>query len=637
MARLPNVARRTSGTCLALALLLLAGPARAQEPGASPAADPEAAAREAAVEKALTAITPEGTMEHVKFLASDDLKGREAGTPEGRRAADYVAARFRSAGLEPCGEQGTFFQAVKISGETQPGPDSTVSLLAGAGERVLVPGTDFRPLGLAANPEGAGILVFAGYGITAPEAGYDDYAGLDVAGRVVLILASVPKEADPSAPFAGRLRYAHGGIARKAKNAAEHGAAGFVLVSGPATKEIEGDILTGIPFKAPIPGVQVTRRAATDLCAAAGHDLRAAQEAIENTGKPASFSVSARVRLRATTVDANTLAHNVIGRLPGRDAAAASEVVVLGGHYDHVGIGTFGSRTNARGQIHNGADDNASGISGVMAIAEAVSAAGLRPRRTILFLGFAAEEKGLLGSAFYCRQPVVPLAQTVAMVNLDMIGRGQNRWCAVNGVGTSPGFREMMERLNRRAGLEAVYFDGGRAPSDNDSFYMRGIPILMLFTGLHEDYHTPTDDWEKVEADTLARSARLAFLATWEIAEMPQRPPFRKCDGRVQDMPGMELYFKPVQRKGSYLGIREDPKDDGAAGVRVASVVAASPAENAGVKAGDLLVKVGDVRVGSLRDLTAALEKHAPGSKVSVAIVRGSESLTMEVTLGRPQ
>ncbi|MCI0342765.1 MAG: M20/M25/M40 family metallo-hydrolase [Planctomycetales bacterium] len=637
MARRPNLEPRTFRTWLSLGLPLLAALAVAQEPGGSPASDPEAAAREAAVEKALAAITPEGMMEHVKFLASDDLKGREAGTPEGRRAADYVAARFRSAGLEPIGEQGTFFQAVKISGETQPGPDSTVSLLAGAGEKVLVPGTDFRPLGLATNPEAAGILVFAGYGISAPEAGYDDYAGLDVAGRVVLLLASVPKEADPGAPFAGRLRYVHGGIAKKAKNAADHGAAGFVLVSGPATKELDGDILTGIPFKSPIPGVQVTRRAAAELFAAAGQDLRAAQEAIEAAGKPASSALPVRARLRATTVDANTLAHNVVARLPGRDPAASSEVVVLGGHYDHVGMGTFGSRTNARGQIHNGADDNASGITGVIAVAEAMGAAGLRGRRTILFLGFAAEEKGLLGSAFYCRQPLAPLAQTVTMVNLDMIGRGANRWCAVNGVGTSPGFREMMERLNRRVGLEAVYYDGGRAPSDNDSFYMRGIPILMLFTGLHDDYHTPTDDWQKIESDTLARSARLAMLATWELAEMPERPPFRKCDGRVQDMPGMELYFKPVQRKGSYLGIREDPKEEAAAGVRVQSVVPDSPAEKAGLKAGDLLVKVGEVRVGSLRDLTAALEKHAPGSKVSVAIVRGSESLAVEVTLGRPQ
>jgi len=306
--------------------------------------------------------------------------------------------------------------------------------------------------------------------------------------------------------------------------------------------------------------------------------------------------------------------------------------LVIGGHYDHVGFGHFGSRSHSAGEIHNGADDNASGTSGVIALARTMHELGFRPRRSIVFMAFGAEEKGLLGSKHYVEHPTWPLADTVAMVNLDMIGRGANNWCSANGVGTSPGFKTMIERLNAKVGLTLEYSEGGLAPSDNTWFYRRKIPVLFFFTGTHPEYHSPGDTPDLIERETLARVVRLAFLCAYVLAEADDRPEYRRHD--VSNIPRLR---DPEQtRRRKWLGIDCDPRPS-VGGIPVRAVDPGSPAAAAFMAAGERITKVGSVVAPTPSILETVLQRLPVGATVTltVADADGAERI-VELRLSGP-
>lgn len=313
---------------------------------------------------------------------------------------------------------------------------------------------------------------------------------------------------------------------------------------------------------------------------------------------------------------------NVLGLLPGSDPDLARSVVVIGAHYDHLGFGEFGS-TGETGEIHNGADDNASGVS-VMLEAARILATGPRPSRSVLFIAFTGEELGLVGSSHYARNPAFPLTRTLAMVNLDMVGRLGQEPMIVYGMGTAPEWRTVVPEANKEVDLPLAFEEAGYGPSDHTSFYAAEIPVLHFFTNVHRDYHRETDDAEFIDAGGLDRIAVFTANIGRSLANR---------ESRLTLIPGVG---EPGERSGGYgawLGTIPDftPVETG---VPLAGVTAGSPAAAADLRKGDILIRIGNHDVEDLQGMTDALSKHAPGQDVTITFLREDRRMTTRATLG---
>ncbi|HET6204853.1 MAG TPA: M20/M25/M40 family metallo-hydrolase [Planctomycetota bacterium] len=563
---------------------------------------------------------------HVEFLADDALEGRRSGTPGADRAARYVATRFQASGLEPAGEGGGWFQEFEVPLEERAGESSSVAFKVGNRPVAPLPGR-VLPLPLSGSEAVEGEVVFAGYGIRDPDSGYDDYEGLDVQGRVVLVLRYGPGMKGPRGagePFRGAA------LSEKVEEAKHHGAAGLLLCNGWSPASPPDDALVafrGGGADAGVAALQISNDAAGTLAAAAGFDLRGAQSAIDAERKPRSAPLAGvRVALRADVLRPKGKARNVLGLLRGTDPSAGT--VVVGAHYDHLGRGGEDSRApEATGQVHNGADDNASGTAALLEIARAL-ASQERPVRSVLFAGFSGEEEGLLGSRRLVENPPVAAARIVAMLNLDMVGRSREGSLDVSGVGTSPRWKAAIEEGEGDLGLKPRLSEPGHGfgGSDHLSFLQKEIPALFFFTGLHDDYHRPSDDAEKVNAGDAARIALLAARIARAIASSAEPVPFTKTEG-----PSPTTQAGPAR---SWLGTMPDYAESGK-GMRLSGVSAGSPAEKAGLLRGDLLTRVGEVKVANVYDLMYALGKYRPGEEVEVDFERDGKPTTVKVTLAR--
>lgn len=325
---------------------------------------------------------------------------------------------------------------------------------------------------------------------------------------------------------------------------------------------------------------------------------------------------------------AGVTSSNVIGLLPGRDPVLRNEVVIVGAHYDHLGLGGFGSLDpDSTGAVHNGADDNASGAAMLIRIAERLAAAP--PARTVVFIAFSGEELGLLGSAHYVKQPIYPLSATVAMINLDMVGRLRQKRLIVYGAQTAAEFPALLDSLNWHAGFDLKAQGDGYGPSDQSSFYAAGKPVLHFFTDLHEDYHRTTDDWQKINVEGMDQ---VASFVTGVVTALGNRPgpltpvtsaPRRATLGAVVS-PGY----------GAYLGTVPDMTHS-PGGVRLLGVRAGSPAEQAGLRGDDVITRIGDMTVPDLQAMTDALRSHRPGDTVEIVVRRGDVTTTVRATLGQ--
>jgi hypothetical protein len=321
---------------------------------------------------------------------------------------------------------------------------------------------------------------------------------------------------------------------------------------------------------------------------------------------------------------------NVIGVLPGRDPKLRNEIVIVGAHYDHLGLGKFGSLDpDSTGAIHNGADDNASGIAALFRIADTLAA--MPPARTVVFLAFSGEEEGVLGSSWYVQHPVFPMAAVTAMVNLDMVGRLRHDRLIVYGVETATQFPALLDSLNATAKFDLKASGDGYGPSDHQSFYLAGKPVLHIFTDLHEDYHRSTDDWDKINADGLVRVAYFAAAIVEAIGDRRAPLTFVKAPP-PQPHAGAAPAATPGY--GAYLGTIPDMAGGSEGGVRVSGVRPGSPAEAAGLQADDVLVAIGDMKTPDLQAMTDALRAHKPGDKVELQVLRGGQPVTLTATLG---
>ncbi len=476
-------------------------------------------------------ITPDLMRTHITYLASDSMMGRNTPSPQLDTAAEYIARQLQKAGAAPYG--GSYFQKVPLN-IIALGSENSLSLRVKGVERSFELKTDFVPFEMTANSSVTAPLLFAGYGITAPEYKYDDYAGLDARGKVVLLLRHEPGEEDPASPFAGREATPYSNVDVKVRIAREHGATGVLIVTDPLnhmiltprgfpwpslSKVIPADALPvtlGSDETTKVPTVHVGSAVIESLFGTVD-SLTAIQRSIDAGNKPVTFPVDAVVSIKTSTSIKDMSARNVVGVLEGSDPTLRTEVVVIGAHYDHVGY----KKVHAPGEdyIFNGADDNASGTAAVMAVASAFHASGQHPRRSVLFLFFAGEEKGLFGSQAYTDHPLYPLDSTVAMINLDMVGRGGDDTLFVVGTSRSPDMVQINEQENRAIGFTLAYgHESFLGRSDQANFLKKRVPALYLETGEHADYHKVTDEASRINFEKAARVARLAFLDAWRMA-----------------------------------------------------------------------------------------------------------------------
>jgi len=567
-------------------------------------------------------------LEDIKSLTAPAMEGRGDGTPGLTLAANMIEQRFRSLGLKPAGKN-SYLQPFTVVTGAQLKADNRVEISDGASKKELKLNQDFVPFSFSPSEQISGPVVFAGYGATAPEFNYDDYAGLDAKDKIVLLLRYEPASFDEKSGHSGLTP--HASLITKAINAKNHGAKAVILVNG-KLPEGEEDRLTRFgsvngPENAGIVFVHVKNAAAEPWFAAAGKTLTDVQNTINHTSKPGSFAFPERLRLtvKANIETTKATVNNVLGYLPGK----SDEYVIIGAHYDHLGRGTFDSLAPSQiGQIHPGADDNASGTSGVLELARLLAPKASQLQRGILFASFAGEELGLLGSAEWVKEPTLPLNKAVAMINMDMIGRIKDNKVYIGGVGTGTTFKSLLEQEQKSSDFKFENSASGYSSSDHTSFVSKQIPVLFFFSGLHADYHKPSDTWEKINAGAAARLLDVMMDVTLKLDAAPERPTFVA----VAAEPSNPTTGGGGSGYGPWFGSIPDFGQE-ENGVKFSDIQPGSPAAKAGFKAGDVLVQFGGKPIQNLYDFTDALRRSKVGDVVEVKVLRDGKPVTAPVKL----
>ena len=565
----------------------------------------------------------------ISYLASDDLRGRSAETPGLKLAADFIFQRFQELGLVTELFDGKPFQDFQLNGSPGTSPESnSFSITKPDGTNVVFAlGDQFQPQSLGDNGSFQGELVFAGYGITADDGTikYDDYENLDVEGKVVLVIRKEPQGNDPNSVFNGTEPSNYAFFTSKETNAAKHKAAALILINDAASEAAgPGSLLpvTGAGTAQgsdKIPTLFLSRAVAAQWLQESGKSLEEIESQIDADLKPRSFALSGWSASGQTDISRNKITSmNVLGYLPGR-GDLADELVVIGAHFDHVGMGGSGSLAPGTYEIHNGADDNASGTVGLLETARrlidlANNTPAETPRRSILFITFSAEELGLIGSEYYVNHPRFELSNTVAMLNLDMVGRVTENVLTVYGTGTAKEFDNLLTEVNEPIGFDIKRQPEGVGPSDHQSFFLKGIPVFHFFSGFHPDYHRPSDDFDKINVNGISRVAELTVQLADRIATNPVRPTFlRSTTTRVR------------------LGVRIKQSEPG---LVVDRVMPGGWAKKAGILPDDRILKIGDTEVADRSAMDEALAQFKPGDTLKVLVERGEEKIVLEADIG---
>jgi len=558
-------------------------------------------------------------------LAADSMEGRGITTVGITRAAGWIERRMRAIGLKPA-----FGKSYR-----QRFPIKTGVALAGGNRIEGLSSEEWTPLGFSSSGEFSGPLVFVGYGIDAPAVGYREFEGLDLKGKVALMLRYEPQEKDEGSPFDGKRPSRWSALRYKALQARERGATAVIFVTGPAQDEGTNKIPAlkndGPESPAGIPIAQVKTAVAARWLATAGIDLAAFQRSVDRDLTPRSREVpGVTIRGRIAVEDQYVDSDNLVGMIPGK-GRLRDQVVVVGAHYDHLGYGGENSmRPNDRA-IHNGADDNASGDAAVLIAAEALrpDLERLPSHRTVLVALFSGEEVGLAGSSWFVEHAPVPIEKIAAMVNLDMVGRLRDYMLIALGLESAPEWASLLRDAAVATKLTVVARGDGYGPSDQTSFYAKGIPVIHLFTGTHEAYHTPDDKPETVNSEGGGMVARFTEVLVGRAASRDHRLTYARSNA-APTMTGDSRGY------GAYLGTVPDFKamDNAGGGVLLSDVRAGGPAERAGIRGGDRVISIAGTRIENLYDMSYSLQDHRPGQTVEVTVMRGDETITFRATLG---
>lgn len=582
--------------------------------------------------KARNARTEERMRRDITFLASDVCEGRGPGTHGIDLAADHIAAEFKKTGLKPAGEDGSYFQPFTINANILDEP-AHLTLSGPQGQSIaLKQGVQFWPMGLSGGGGDKASAVFAGYGITSEKGKYDDYDGLDVAEKIVVVLRGAPAPADRD-----RSRELMRGATFTAKiaNAEKHHAAAILIVNDADTAR-DGDDLLDFNYTAfargtaKIPACHVRRAVLEKMLTGGADALTALEKDINRELKPRSqeltgWKVDVGVRVHRGKIDVK----NIVGVLEGT-GPLAKETVVVGAHYDHLGYGGASSLSGLKKMaIHHGADDNASGTTTMVELARRFAAMPERQGRRLVFIAFSGEEMGLFGSDYYCKHPIYPLKETASMFNLDMVGRlrtdkdtGKPK-LLTEGSGTAKPFLPLMDELAKKYDFKIINKPSGMGPSDHASFCGKEVPVLFVWTNYHDDYHRPSDTADKINVEGMRRIADLSEEAIVALTQM-DKPAYIKVKTASNRPSG-----------GPRLGIQVE--DAEGKGVLIRELEADQPAAKAGLKKDDRIVALAGKPVRTFTDLVTNLKSQKLGDTIEIGIVRADKPMTVKVKLEKPQ
>lgn len=575
-----------------------------------------------------------GVKGSVEFLASDALEGRGIGTEGLEKAAAYIHRCFGQFGLQPSrpvaqtNYQLNYYQSFQFSQVV--GADASCTLVGPGKSGEL--NVTFRPLAFSADGVFDAPVVFAGFGAVRPHQHYDDYADIDVKGKAVLVLRYEPLDKGGRSIFTRVDQWSDStDLAVKARVAQERGAVALLI-----TEPVPNQLITFQRYAQDIkiPVLTITQELANEwLRRGAVRSVQELRDQIQSDGRPASAELAdVRIQGNIKLVRRTDWLRNVIGVLPGKYyGTSKDEFIVVGAHYDHLGYG----RGKVK-EVHNGADDNASGTAVLLELARryAERHKGARETlpRTILFIAFSGEESGVLGSNYYVNHPARPLDRTIAMVNFDMVGRMSGTQLLVAGRKTAPAFADILKEADEASPVDVkISGEGGLGPSDHYSFAARKVPVLFLWTGLHADYHQATDDADRINYQGLEQVVDFGEKLIDRLLVMPKQAYDASADKHDPHTGGDGMPMRVI------LGVIPDPAsysgENRIIGVRIVGSRADTPAAKAGLREGDIIIKLGDRNIESIYSLTAALAAAEPDKETTITIMRNDEKLELPVTL----
>ncbi len=565
-------------------------------------------------------ITVKELKEEVGYLASDSLKGRKAGEQGDLLAAQYIREKFEKAGLELLYENG--FQIFGLVTSAQLGEGNVLKV----NEEEFDVEKDFLPYAFSANTEVSAGVIFAGYGleVDTDTLKWNDFKNLDVSGKWVMALQGDPDLDNPQSPF---LEFSS--ERAKALNASDKKAAGLILVAG--KKYAEEDELASLIFdknssRYSFPVIQITRNVADKMLKETGYSIEVLETKMETDGNPIHVIADAMVSVKTNVTQEETESRNIVAMLHGNDPVLKDQYIVVGAHYDHLGMGGPGSGSRAIDTVavHNGADDNASGVAMVIELAEKV-ASEKKNKRSMIFAAFGAEEMGLVGSKALTAEPPVETDKMVGMFNFDMVGRldTATNGLSIGGTQTAKETESILADLN--PGFELAMSPEGVGPSDHASFYLQNVPVLFISTGAHSDYHSPLDDADRINYEGMKKVADYSYSLLMEIANRDSMLTFQEAGPKFQRSRGGRLRVT--------FGIMPDFAGLEKRGLRVDAVTKGKPADRGGMKKGDIITAIEGKKVGGIHDYMSRLQTLKVGDRVSVDIIRDDKETVLIIEL----
>jgi hypothetical protein len=555
-----------------------------------------------------TKITEKEYKTHLRFLASDSLKGRYPATAESEVAAEYIRNEFKKAGLTLTEDGG--FQTFDIVTGIEPGDNYFKAATLSA-----EPAVDFIPLPVSANSELTAGVSFVGYGLPADSASgrKSSYEGIDVYRKWVMVLQGSPE---------GKRRIMPGSpasLSSKIRLAKKLDAAGLILVfDSQASPE---DELTPLSYRrgshqGDIPVIQIKRELANQILQIAGeYPIDEQVKKIKENNQPVSFNTKVSISAKTELLYITKKARNVVGMLKGSDPELSDEYIIIGAHYDHLGKGEHGSRDSQHNAIHYGADDNASGTAAVIETAEYFGTRKSRSKRSMIFIAFDAEEMGLLGSAYYADNAKIDISKTYAMINFDMIGRlsDEKPELVVNGTGTAEEFEDILESYKKKTDIAQAFNPGGQGASDHSSFYRKDIPVLFFSTGGHDDYHTSRDTYDKINYGGMEELTEYTAELIEYLANRKESLTFKETGNKHQPQ---RMTLKVT------LGVMPGFGATDVKGLRIDGISEGGPAEAAGLQKGDVIKKMGEYSIKDIYEYMEVLQKFEPGQEVELEYER---------------
>jgi len=549
------------------------------------------------------------------------LKGRLTGSPGDSLAAEYIKSKFLSYGLIPLTGDG--FQRFKVTKRVVAGKANALSI---NGINYVV-GKDFTPPAFSSNAELKSVVVFTGYGfnISSDSLKWNDYNGLDVKGKWVLILRGDPETDNSKSKF-----IPFSADRDKALLAKDMGAAGVLMVSGVGLDPQDNfDPLSTEGYSVDIPVLKIKREVADVILSSSKNTIAVLEKKLNDTRKPFSFLTKSMVDGKSEIVRELANTRNVVMLLPGEDPKFKDEYIILGAHFDHLGMGGPGSGSRALDTIgiHHGADDNASGVAMMLELAEKFAKTKGSHKRSILCIAFTGEEEGLLGSKHFTDDPVINLSKVNAMINLDMVGRlNETNNLQISGVGTAAGLKNLVYAKTDTSVIKLTLSNEGYGPSDHSSFYGKNIPVLFYFTGAHMDYHTPTDTWEKINYKGMVEISDLIFSMSKELASSDIRLQFKEAGPKAQAV-------QYGRGKGVTLGIMPDFAGVVKNGLRADFVTPGKPAALGGMQKGDIITFINGKPVNNIQDYMFRMSQLKHGETISVEVLRNDKKVVLLILL----